>query len=294
MEIKEIYESKPQHVNYFTLKGKGCEASIEVGQNPGYDYGYYTISFDAGMLYKSVSKDIDLNTFKIMNNEKTAQAILEDVLNQGKNLELQDWLDDYRTIFSNAVKNALDTSLKKEEIRRIMHSCAEAAWYNKDGDTKVFVTESGKVLTFEGHTYEPSYECFSSTCRITLTENEKETVLFDKTDSNVGPYENITVTTGSVENVEEIIASNKFYEEGMLPVKEEIKEEKNLEEIINGLQKENKALKQTVESNKETLKAVKETIDNLSDEKKNEYYKDPVISTLLKAVDEITIDTQIK
>lgn len=103
--------------------------------------------------------------------------------------------------------------LKKDAVCDVIDKCAHAAWDRDANRTKVFKAKNGFVLTFTGHIFEPDYECFETTCRVTLDDGKRKTVLYDQIDRNVAPYKNIAITTGSIKKIEEIVENNKFLEE---------------------------------------------------------------------------------
>ncbi len=101
--------------------------------------------------------------------------------------------------------------LKKEEIKNVMDSCADGAWYGTKSK-RCFETKLGTKLTFTGHIYEPCYEAFESTCDVSLEKDGTKRILFAKKDRSVAPYKKKVEITGSIKDIEEIVQNENFYE----------------------------------------------------------------------------------
>lgn len=86
--------------------------------------------------------------------------------------------------------------LGRFNIPEIMNSLEVNAWYGRE-PTTVRLISGNNVVTLEGYTYEPSYECFSATSSISLNGE----VLYGQDSRNVEAYHNEVYQTGKYENL---------------------------------------------------------------------------------------------
>lgn len=101
--------------------------------------------------------------------------------------------------------------LKKEEIKNVMDSCTEGAWYGTKSK-RSFESKLGTKLIFSGRMDEPLYQEFSTTCDVVLVKNGSEKILFSKTDRSIAPFKKEAEIVGSIENIENVLKKENFYE----------------------------------------------------------------------------------
>lgn len=94
--------------------------------------------------------------------------------------------------------------LDLDSIPAIMGKLADNAWYGKT-PRSVTYTIGNNTVEMTGYTYEPSYECFSSTAELRL--NGK--VLYGLNARNVAPYQNEIYQKGEFEKLDDAIAHLK-------------------------------------------------------------------------------------
>lgn len=101
--------------------------------------------------------------------------------------------------------------LEKLDILKYMNCMANRAWHGKHSEMEIKGLDGTVILKLDGHTYEPHYEDFSSTCAVYGFEGDKHMVLFDENDYNVEPYHNEVETTGSIDNIRNYLKKHNQY-----------------------------------------------------------------------------------
>lgn len=103
--------------------------------------------------------------------------------------------------------------LGKFNIPLLMNTLADNAWYGRE-PTSIRLIAGDNVITLEGYTYEPSYECFSATSSISLNGE----ILYGQDSRNVEAYRYEVYMMGKYETLNEAVAH--------------IKEKVNVQELV--------------------------------------------------------------
>lgn len=94
--------------------------------------------------------------------------------------------------------------LGKFNIPSIMNTLSDNAWYGRE-PTTVRLVAGENVITMDGYTYEPSYECFSATSSISLNGE----ILYGQDSRNVEAYRYEVYMTGKYKTLNEAVAHIK-------------------------------------------------------------------------------------
>lgn len=101
------------------------------------------------------------------------------------------------------------SSLNTTVIRNKM---ADEAWYGGNSREIYVDLDGNPVIEFYGHTYEPGYESFSSTCTVYGFDRVKnKIILFDEDDYSTAAYLHKVKTTGSNEIIDNYINEHDCY-----------------------------------------------------------------------------------
>lgn len=137
------------------------------------------------------------------------------------NLQLEnDFMKNILTLLQNEInelKMKLDLSprkLSEIDVFGIANLMADNAWNGKNSESTIYDLIGSPVLSFHGHTYEPGYEEFASTCAIYGYNAEKEKIiLFDEEDYSAAAYCHKVKMTGSKSLVNQYISEHDTYVE---------------------------------------------------------------------------------
>ncbi len=145
-----------------------------------------------------------IREFEIRSAGEKAKEVLK-LLNELH--ETKDELEQLKRQLEAAPKRLSDINLTAK--RREM---ADNAWYGKPHYLLYTDVNGNPVLSLYGHTYEPGYESFSSTCTVSgFDSTGKEYTLFDKDGVSVEAYRHKEITIGSEEDISDFIKSRDCY-----------------------------------------------------------------------------------
>mgnify|MGYP007069849638 CR=1 FL=1 len=99
------------------------------------------------------------------------------------------------------------------DFKELFRNVEESAWYG-GGSSERYITDGKDLLVIRGYTYEPGYEFFSTTHKISLNGE----ILFGTDSRNVGAYHNEEYTFGKLKSDEEAIdyVKNVFAEKEII------------------------------------------------------------------------------
>jgi uncharacterized protein YggL (DUF469 family) len=155
-------------------------------------------------LQKELNSVYDSNNFYIEMNELLEQRtqVLKD-----ENRKLEEENQKIKRMLEGAPVKL--SSLSIDGIRRNM---AVEAWNGRKSDQVYVDFDGNPVIEFHGHTYEPHYEYFSSTCAVCGYDKSKSKLcLFDENDYSADAYLHKVSTTGSNETIEKFIKEHDCY-----------------------------------------------------------------------------------